>query len=174
MRRSQNTPSGPAAGSPAPSDFRRTMMSADAAQSPAPARGPCAWCGESIPAAARRDAVCCSKRCRQAKHRFQRAIGTAERATLPPRLAYADPPYAGNSTRCYGNPPGLRWRGRSRCPDRSAERVRRLGALDLLRGAPGGSGALSFRSLRRGLDSGSPPEQGRAMFVQVKRRALSG
>ena len=30
----------------------------------------CAWCRGPIPAAARRDAVCCSVRCRQARHRF--------------------------------------------------------------------------------------------------------
>ncbi|MGH3205695.1 MAG: hypothetical protein ACRDP5_27125, partial [Streptosporangiaceae bacterium] len=31
-------------------------------------RAPCAWCGGPVPARARRDAVCCSKRCRQARH----------------------------------------------------------------------------------------------------------
>ena len=62
-----------------------------------PAR-PCAWCSEPIPARARRDSVCCSVRCRQARHRFLRAAGYAESVTgLPLRLAYADPPYPGNA-----------------------------------------------------------------------------
>jgi hypothetical protein len=51
-----------------------------------------------IPAAARRDAQCCSVRCRQARHRFTRAAGRAAVAAGPPRrLAYADPPYPGNA-----------------------------------------------------------------------------
>ena len=37
----------------------------------------CAWCRGPIPAAARRDAVCCSVRCRQARHRFLRTVGRA-------------------------------------------------------------------------------------------------
>jgi len=59
----------------------------------------CAWCKNSIPAKARRDAVCCSVRCRPAQHRFLRAVGYAE--AVPPgrplRLAYADPPYPGKA-----------------------------------------------------------------------------
>jgi hypothetical protein len=57
--------------------------------------GLCAWCENPIPAKARRDAVCCSVRCRQARHRFFRAVGYAD--SVAPgrrlRLAYADPPY---------------------------------------------------------------------------------
>src|SRR5271166_1519885 len=34
-----------------------------------------AWCDGPIPARARRDAVCCSVRCRQARHRFLRTAG---------------------------------------------------------------------------------------------------
>ena len=34
-----------------------------------------AWCDGPIPARARRDAVCCSVRCRQARHRFVRTAG---------------------------------------------------------------------------------------------------
>jgi hypothetical protein len=42
--------------------------------------------------------VCCSKRCRQARHRFLRAAGRAEVITgRPLRLAYADPPYPGKA-----------------------------------------------------------------------------
>jgi hypothetical protein len=43
--------------------------------------------------------VCCSVRCRQARHRFLRAVGRAE-AVAPGRslrLAYADPPYPGKA-----------------------------------------------------------------------------
>jgi hypothetical protein len=59
----------------------------------------CTWCGGPIPVRARRDAVCCSVRCRQARHRFLRAVGQAE-AVGPGRslrLAYADPPYPGKA-----------------------------------------------------------------------------
>lgn len=94
------TGDGPAAGTPA---------------SPAPGRlgpGPdtpgqwCAWCHAPIPAGMRRDAVCCSQRCRQARHRFGRAVGRAAcaSATAPLRLAYADPPYPGNA-RLYRDHP---------------------------------------------------------------------
>ena len=38
----------------------------------------CAWCENPLPARARRDALCCSARCRQARHRFLRAAGSAE------------------------------------------------------------------------------------------------
>lgn len=66
----------------------------------------CAWCRGAIPAASRRDALCCSKRCRQARHRFRSGVGVAPdvgRDVL--RLAYADPPYPGLSRRYYGNHP---------------------------------------------------------------------
>lgn len=63
-----------------------------------PRRG-CAWCHGPIPTTARRDAVCCSTRCRQARHRFTRTVGQARSvaAGQPLRLAYADPPYPGNA-----------------------------------------------------------------------------
>src|SRR5882724_1093948 len=57
----------------------------------------CAWCEGPIPARARRDSVCCSKRCRQARHRFLRAVGQAEAVSGSLALAYADPPYPGNA-----------------------------------------------------------------------------
>ena len=59
----------------------------------------CDWCSGPIPLAARRDAETCSKRCRQARHRFGRAVGRARAAEdpRPLRLAYADPPYPGNA-----------------------------------------------------------------------------
>jgi hypothetical protein len=66
----------------------------------------CAWCENPIPVTARRDAVCCSVRCRQARHRFLHAVGQAE-AVGPGRslrLAYADPPYPGKA-RLYRDHP---------------------------------------------------------------------
>ena len=65
----------------------------------------CAWCENPIPARARRDAVCCSVRCRQARHRFLRAVGYAEQVSgRPLRLAYADPPYPGKARLYRGHP----------------------------------------------------------------------
>jgi hypothetical protein len=65
----------------------------------------CAWCRGPIPAGARRDAVTCSKRCRQARHRFTRAVGRGVAAHVPLRLAYADPPYPGLAERYYRDHP---------------------------------------------------------------------
>jgi hypothetical protein len=66
---------------------------------------PCDWCGGPIPAGTRRDAETCSKRCRQARHRFARRSGRAAEAAGPPlRLAYADPPYPGNARLYRGHP----------------------------------------------------------------------
>jgi hypothetical protein len=66
----------------------------------------CTWCENPIPAKVRRDALCCSVRCRQARHRFLRAVGYAE--SVAPgrrlRLAYADPPYPGKA-RLYRDHP---------------------------------------------------------------------
>ena len=68
----------------------------------------CAWYENPIPAKARRDAVCCSVRCRQARHRFLRAVGHAEQVFgRPLRLAYADPPYPGKA-RLYRDHPDYR------------------------------------------------------------------
>jgi hypothetical protein len=61
----------------------------------------CAWCTGPIPDRARRDAVCCSTRCRQARHRFTTTVGRATPGQVavsgPLRLAYADPPYPGKA-----------------------------------------------------------------------------
>ena len=66
----------------------------------------CAWCENPIPARVRRDAVCCSVRCRQARHRFLCAVGCAEQISgRPLRLAYADPPYPGKAY-LYRDHPG--------------------------------------------------------------------
>lgn len=70
----------------------------------------CAWCNGPIPAAVRRDAVCCSVRCRQARHRFNRAAGHAGAVATGRALrllAYADPPYPGNA-RLYRDHPDYR------------------------------------------------------------------
>lgn len=93
---------------------------------PAPAAGPgdmsraaadvrrCSWCKEPLPGR-RKDARTCSKACRQASHRFGRAVaeglprGTRQvaavralaRALQPRRFAYADPPYPGLALRYY-------------------------------------------------------------------------
>ena len=75
-------------------------MSATTQPGPRPAPGRvCAWCTGPIPARARRDAVCCSTRCRQARHRFGRTVGTRQAVACrgPLRLAYADPPYPGKA-----------------------------------------------------------------------------
>jgi hypothetical protein len=59
----------------------------------------CAWCSRPIPAKARRDAICCSTPCRQARHRFNTGVGSARAVAVGRtlRLAYADPPYPGKS-----------------------------------------------------------------------------
>ena len=77
----------------------------DTSRGPGGTRRICAWCRGPIPAAARRDAVCCSVRCRQAQHRFLRAVGRAAVAGGHPlRLAYADPPYPGKARLYRGHP----------------------------------------------------------------------
>jgi hypothetical protein len=58
----------------------------------------CSWCSGPLAAGARRDAVTCSQRCRQARARFNVAVGRPPFAAAlqpPLRLAYADPPYPG-------------------------------------------------------------------------------
>lgn len=64
----------------------------------------CDWCHRPIPPSLRKDAVCCSKRCRQARHRYGSAVGAASPVVggQPRRIAYADPPYPGKSKRYYG------------------------------------------------------------------------
>jgi len=114
------------------------------ASRPGGTRRLCVWCrGPIIPGRARRDAVCCSVRCRQARHRFLRAVGRAEAVAHghPLRLAYADPPY-----------PGKAWLYRDH-PDYGGEvdhaaLIERLagydgvGAVDVGRGAARGAGAV--------------------------------
>ena len=72
----------------------------DASRDAGGTRRVCAWCRGPISPETRRDAVCCSVRCRQARHRFTRTVGAAGQDVAhgrPLRLAYADPPYPGNA-----------------------------------------------------------------------------
>lgn len=59
----------------------------------------CDWCGG--PMVGRRDAVTCSQRCRQARHRFHRDAEHRDPETgapgRPMRWGYADPPYPGKA-----------------------------------------------------------------------------
>jgi hypothetical protein len=66
----------------------------------------CDWCKGPLRPGARRDSVCCSKRCRQARHRFLCSVAVAESAGSGRslRLAYADPPYPGKSYLYRGHP----------------------------------------------------------------------
>ena len=75
----------------------------------------CAWCSGPIPARARRDAITCSQRCRQARHRVTAAVRDGSRrdprdvsrvdAPLQARrFAYADPPYPGLAGYYRGHP----------------------------------------------------------------------
>ncbi len=79
---------------------------ADTSGSAGAARRLCAWCRQPIPAETRRDALCCSVRCRQARHRFAHTVGqpspVVRGRTL--RLAYADPPYPGTAWLYRGHP----------------------------------------------------------------------
>jgi hypothetical protein len=60
----------------------------------------CTWCARQLGPELRRDAKACSKKCRQAAHRFR--VGVAPAGTTGPmRFAYADPPYPGLARRYY-------------------------------------------------------------------------
>lgn len=65
----------------------------------------CDWCRGPIPDDARSDSICCSVRCRQARHRFKSTMRATAPATRPLRLAYADPPYPTMSKRYYSDHP---------------------------------------------------------------------
>ena len=121
----------------------------------------CVWCCGPIPARARRDAVCCSVRCRQARHRFLRTIGRARsrragpaappglrRPALPgPGWLYRDhPDYAGEVDHAALIAP--------------AGRLRRVGAVHLGRGAARRAGAVPARGAGRGLAPRRPAHPG--------------
>lgn len=94
----------------------------------------CDWCHASLAAAVRSDAKTCSKRCRQARHRFIRAVVPAgaassrislvDGALQPRRIAYADPPYPGLARRYYRDHPDFRGEVDHR------ELIRRLSRFD--------------------------------------------
>lgn len=77
----------------------------------------CSWCRQLLEATVRRDAVFCSRKCRQAAWRVRRysspVDGRQMKATSvasvvsgrPLRFAYADPPYPGTAKRYYQNEP---------------------------------------------------------------------
>lgn len=67
----------------------------------------CTWCDRPFQAA-RRDALTCSKPCRQARHRAGFVAQDLQRDGPPRHLAYADPPYPG-SARHYRDQPD--WNG---------------------------------------------------------------
>jgi len=71
--------------------------------------GLCAWCDSPIPAKARRDAMCCSVRLPRPGTGSFVPGGYADSVAPghPLRLAYADPPYPGQSVAVQGSP-GLR------------------------------------------------------------------
>lgn len=66
--------------------------------------GACNWCRGQL-VTTRRDALYCSKSCRQAAHRAGVRRVELERAATPLRIAYADPPYPGLARRYYGDHP---------------------------------------------------------------------
>lgn len=67
----------------------------------------CQYCGRLIAPGARRDAVYCGKRCRQAAWRFGRGCparapaASPSASSQPKRFAYADPPYPKRAARYY-------------------------------------------------------------------------
>lgn len=63
-------------------------------------RRKCEWCLETMPRAARRDALTCSKSCRQAKARFRVSLAPSSSETRhnsreSRHFTYSDPPYLG-------------------------------------------------------------------------------
>lgn len=69
------------------------------------ARRLCSWCQGELSALSRSDALTCSKRCRQARHRFGRVFQAEVASGQPRRLAYADPPYPGLAAKYYRDHP---------------------------------------------------------------------
>lgn len=72
--------------------------------SPLQQRRLCDWCHEPIPSSARSDAITCSQRCRQARHRFMAGATIRPAAITPLRLCYADPPYPEKAGYYVGHP----------------------------------------------------------------------
>lgn len=55
----------------------------------------CTWCRRRLDDASRKDAIFCSRKCRQAAFRIRRRRMIDEANDRPKRFAYADPPYPG-------------------------------------------------------------------------------
>lgn len=85
--------------------FETSPLATPDASSSSAGRRRCEWCHGPIPARARRDAVYCATRCRQAAHRFKSGKVLRPTTDRPLRLGYADPPYPGRSKRYYGDHP---------------------------------------------------------------------
>lgn len=62
----------------------------------------CAWC-RSFLGTSRRDAIFCSRRCRQSAFRLRRLRAQQTHNESPLKIAYADPPYPGTSYTYYKN-----------------------------------------------------------------------
>ena len=121
----------------------------------------CVWCCGPIPARARRDAVCCSVRCRQARHRFLRTIGRAEASRgVPAAPAGLRRPALPRPGQPVPGPPRLRRRSRPRRPHRAAGRLRRVGAVHLRRSAARRAGPVPTRGSGRRLAPRRPARPG--------------
>lgn len=66
----------------------------------------CAWCGEPIKRFSRKDAETCTKKCRQARHRFRITPATKPDGRAM-KFGFADPPYVGLSKRYYEEHPAF-------------------------------------------------------------------
>jgi len=98
----------------------------DASRAAGGTRRACAWCDQPIPPAARRDAICCSVRCRQARHRFTRTVGRGRSVVQGPPLRLATPIRPTGQSLAVSRAPRLRRGGRPPGPDPSFVDVRRV------------------------------------------------
>lgn len=67
----------------------------------------CGWCRQRLEVTARGEAMFCGQKCRQAAFRLRRRRATAAAHDAPMRMAYADPPYPGLSSKYYGDQPSF-------------------------------------------------------------------
>lgn len=110
----------------------------------------CGYCGaHPIPARAK----WCGKKCRQTAWRCRRLAVAEDLGDTPKRIAYADPPYPGTSSKYYG-----------REPDYAGE-VDHAKLVSLLQGYDGWALSTSARSLRDVL-SLCPPDARVAAWVK--------
>lgn len=68
-------------------------------------RRACGWCRSLLEVTASSLTAFCGTKCRQAAFRFRRRRATALELGRPMRMAYADPPYPGLSSKYYGDEP---------------------------------------------------------------------